>query len=144
MDSNDKSTENATLPNFDAIRHVDTNGKEYWLARDLYELLGYSTWRRFSEVIARARQACISLKINTEDHFDNVVKMIETGKGAQRKVDDVALSRYACYLIVQNGDPSKPVIAAGQTYFAVQTRRQEIADAEAFKRLSEDEKRLFP
>lgn len=83
------------------------------------------------------------MKIESSDHFDNVVKLIEAGKGAQREVDDVALSRYACYLIVQNGDPSKPVIAAGQTYFAVQTRRQELADEEAFARLDEDQKRLF-
>lgn len=83
------------------------------------------------------------MKIESSDHFDNVVKLIEAGKGAQREVDDVTLSRYACYLIVQNGDPSKPVIAAGQTYFAVQTRRQELADEEAFARLDEDQKRLF-
>lgn len=83
------------------------------------------------------------MKIESSDHFDNVVKLIEAGKGAQREVDDVTLSRYACYLIVQNGDPSKPVIAAGQTYFAVHTRRQELANEEAFARLDEDQKRLF-
>lgn len=143
MDNTQNNDEQATLPNFDAIRHLDDDGREYWFARELYPLLGYTTWRRFTEVVDRAKTACVAMKIESSDHFDNVVKLIEAGKGAQREVDDVALSRYACYLIVQNGDPSKPVIAAGQTYFAVQTRRQELADEEAFARLDEDQKRLF-
>lgn len=132
-----------TPPDFDAIRHFDENGVEYWLARELYPMLGYTTWRRFCEVVERAKEACKTSGIPPKDHFDNAVKMIELGKGGQRQVEDIALSRYACYLIVQNGDPSKPVIAAGQTYFAVQTRRQELSDQEAFNRLSDDQKRLF-
>lgn len=90
-----------------------------------------------------AKQACFSLNINVDDHFNNTVKIIEIGKGAQRQVEDIALSRYACYLIVQNGDPTKPVIAAGQTYFAIQTRRQELKDQETFVELSDDQKRLL-
>ena len=133
----------ATPPDFDAIRHFDENGVEYWLARELYPILEYATWQRFVGVIERAKQACFSLNINVDDHFNNTVKMIELGKGGQRRVEDIALSRYACYLIVQNGDPTKPVIAAGQTYFAIQTRRQELKDQEAFVELSDDQKRLL-
>ena len=137
------SNERVSFLDFDACRHLDENGKEYWFARDLYPLLGYTTWRRFSEVIDRAKLACTSLKIRVEDHFDNIVKMVSLGSGSSREVQDIALSRYACYLIVQNGDPSKPVIALGQTYFAVQTRRQELADQKTFTDLSEDERRLY-
>ena len=104
MDNTQNKDEQATLPNFDAIRHLDDDGREYWFARELYPLLGYTTWRRFTEVVDRAKTACVAMKIESSDHFDNVVKLIEAGKGAQREVDDVALSRYACYLIVQNGD----------------------------------------
>lgn len=143
MDNTQNNNEQASLPNFDAIRHLDDDGREYWFARELYKPLGYSTWQRFLGVVERAKHACKALKINEFDHFNNDVKLIEVGKGAQREIDDIALSRYACYLIVQNGDPSKPVIAAGQTYFAVQTRRQELADEEAFAQLDEDQKRLF-
>ena len=143
MDSNDKPAEEATLPNFDAIRHVDEDGEEFWFARELYKMLGYSRWQRFLPVIEKAKQACISLNINPDDHFTNLGKMVGLGSGSERKIEDVSLSRYACYLIVQNGDPSKPVIAAGQTYFAVQTRRQELSDEEAFNQLSDDQKRLF-
>lgn len=133
----------ATPPDFDAIRHFDENGVEYWLARELYPILEYATWQRFVGVIERAKQACFSLNINVNDHFSNTVKMIELGKGGQRQVEDIALSRYACYLIVQNGDPAKPVIAAVQTYFAIQTRRQELEDQEAFAELNDDQKRLL-
>lgn len=134
----------ATPPDFDAIRHFDENGVEYWLAREFYPILEYATWQRFVGVIERAKQACFSLNINVDDHFNNTVKMIELGKGGQRQVEDIALSRYACYLIVQNGDPTKPVIAAGQTYFAIQTRRQELNDQEeTFVELSDDQKRLL-
>ena len=137
------ATKPVGLPDFDALRHVDENGNEFWFARDLFPVLGYTTWRRFTEVIDRAKLACTSLKIPVDDHFDNIVKMISLGKGGTRKVPDIALSRYACYLIVQNGDPNKPVIALGQTYFAVQTRRQELADQKTFTDLSDDEKRLY-
>lgn len=143
MDNTQNNDEQATLPNFDAIRHLDDDGREYWFARELYPLLGYSRWQRFQAVIEKAKTACKSLKINDSDHFTNLGKMVDLGSGSSREIDDVALSRYACYLIVQNGDPSKPVIAAGQTYFAVQTRRQELADEEAFAQLDEDQKRLF-
>ena len=142
MDNTQNNDKQATLPNFDAIRHLDDDGREYWFARELYPLLGYTTWRRFLEVVGRAKTACVAMKIEPSDHFDNTVKMVELGSGSSREIDDVALSRYACYLIVQNGDPSKPVIAAGQTYFAIQTRRQELADEEAFAKLDEDQKRL--
>ena len=131
----------ATPPDFDAIRHFDENGVEYWLARELYPLLGYSRWQRFLPVVTKAKEACVSSNINVEDHFTSVGKMVELGSGSTRELEDIALSRYACYLIVQNGDPTKPVIAAGQTYFAIQTRRQEIEDQEAFVELNDDQKR---
>lgn len=133
----------ATPPDFDAIRHFDENGVEYWLARELYPLLGYSRWQRFLPVVTKAKEACVSSNINVEDHFTNMGKMVGLGSGATRELEDIALSRYACYLIVQNGDPTKPVIAAGQTYFAIQTRRQEIEDQEAFDELNDDQKRLL-
>lgn len=133
----------ATPPDFDAIRHFDENGVEYWLARELYPLLGYSRWQRFLPVVTKAKEACVSSNINVEDHFTNMGKMVGLGSGATRELEDIALSRYACYLIVQNGDPTKPVIAAGQTYFAIQTRRQEIEDQEAFVELNDDQKRLL-
>lgn len=129
---------------FESIKHLDENGAEYWLARELYPLLEYSTWQKFLSVIERAKTSCSSFNINEQDHFNHMVKKVILGSGAERQVEDIALSRYACYLIVQNGDPSKPVIAAGQTYFAIQTRRQELADEEnGFGELSDDEKRLF-
>lgn len=133
----------ATPPDFDAIHHFDENGVEYWLARELYPLLGYSRWQRFLPVVTKAKEACVSSNINVEDHFTNMGKMVGLGSGATRELEDIALSRYACYLIVQNGDPTKPVIAAGQTYFAIQTRRQEIEDQEAFVELNDDQKRLL-
>lgn len=133
----------ATPPDFDAIRHFDENGVEYWLARELYPLLGYSRWQRFLPVVTKGKEACVSSNINVEDHFTNMGKMVGLGSGATRELEDIALSRYACYLIVQNGDPTKPVIAAGQTYFAIQTRRQEIEDQEAFVELNDDQKRLL-
>lgn len=127
---------------FEGIRHLDEAGSEYWLARELSPLLEYPQWRNFLTVLERARSACRASGQLVEDHFADMRKMVEIGSGAHREVEDVRLSRYACYLIVQNGDPSKPVIANGQTYFALQTRRQELADDHNFARLSEDEKRL--
>ncbi len=127
---------------FDAIRQQDTEGNEFWLARPLAKVLDYSQYRHFLPVLERAREACRNSGQNVADHMEDVLTMVEIGSGAQREVDDVRLSRYACYLIVQNGDPSKPVIANGQTYFALQTRRQELADDKKFTQLSEDEKRL--
>lgn len=143
MDSNNIQDEKVELPNFDAIRHYDEDGREYWLARELYPLLGYSRWQRFTPVIEKAKTTCKSLHINESDHFTHVGKMVDLGSGSTRSVEDIALSRYACYLIVQNGDPNKPVIALGQTYFAIQTRRQEISDQNAFNQLNDDEKRLY-
>ena len=127
---------------FESIRQVDDAGNEYWSARDLAPLLEYQDWRNFLQVIDKARIACTQSSKDTDDHFGDTTKMVAIGSGAQRPVPDVHLSRYACYLIVQNGDPAKPVIANGQTYFALQTRRQELADDAKFAQLSEDEKRL--
>ena len=127
---------------FESIRQNDASGAEFWLARDLAPLLDYPQWRNFVPVLEKARDACRNSGQPEADHFADVRKMVEIGSGAWREVEDVRLSRYACYLIVQNGDPSKPVIANGQTYFALQTRRQELADDAKFAQLSEDDKRL--
>lgn len=127
---------------FESIRNSDENGNEYWQARQLSRVLEYSEYRHFLPVIERAREACRTSGRAPKDHFEDILEMVEIGSGAKRQVEDVRLSRYACYLIVQNGDPSKEVIANGQTYFAIQTRRQELADDAQFARLSEDEKRL--
>lgn len=127
---------------FEGIRQSDDSGAEFWLARDLAPLLDYPQWRNFVPVLERAREACRNSGQPEGDHFADVRKMVEIGSGALREVEDVRLSRYACYLVVQNGDPGKPVIANGQTYFALQTRRQELSDDAKFAQLSEDEKRL--
>ncbi len=127
---------------FDSIRQQDEEGNEYWLARPLAKVLDYSEYRHFLPVLERAKEACRNSNQVIEDHFEDVLAMVEIGSGAKRELPDVRLSRYACYLVVQNGDPSKPVIANGQTYFAMQTRRQEQSDDEKFARLSEDDKRL--
>lgn len=127
---------------FEGICQIDADGNEFWSARELAPLLEYQDWRNFMQVVDKARLACEQSDRPVADHFGDVTKMVSIGSGAQRPVPDVQLSRYACYLIVQNGDPSKPVIANGQTYFAMQTRRQELADESKFAQLSEDEKRL--
>ena len=127
---------------FEGIRQLDEHGDEFWSARDLAPLLEYQDWRNFMQVVDKARVACGQSGRAVADHFGDATKMVPIGSGAQRPVSDVYLSRYACYLIVQNGDPSKPVIANGQTYFATQARRQELADDGKFAQLSEDEKRL--
>lgn len=128
---------------FEELRHVADDGGEYWSARELYPVLEYSAWQKFEPVILKAMTACENSGRAPADHFTRVSKLIEAGKGAERKIEDYRLSRYGCYLIVQNSDPSKPVIAAGQTYFAIQTRRQELSDDEAFQELSEEGKRLY-
>jgi DNA-damage-inducible protein D len=128
---------------FEAIRHEDEQGNEFWSAREFYKLLGYSTWQKFQTAIEQAKIACENSGQAISDHFNLEVKMITAGKGAKRKTEDYQLSRFACYLIVQNADPSKPIVALGQTYFAVQTRRQEIADELALSALPEDQKRLI-
>ena len=127
---------------FEDIKHIDENGKEYWLARELMPLLEYSKWERFSNAIENAKIACEKSGYNVDDHFPEVGKMIKIAKGGQRKVLDYKLSRYACYLIVQNADPRKKVIALAQTYFAIQTRKQELSEKE-YNELTEDEKRLY-
>jgi DNA-damage-inducible protein D len=127
---------------FEGIRQLDPDGNEYWSARKLAKVLDYSEYRHFLPVIERAREACQNSGHPLADHIEDILDMVAIGSGAQREVADVRLSRYACYLIVQNCDPSKPVIANGQTYFAMQTRRQELEDSAKFAQLSEDDKRL--
>lgn len=125
---------------FEDIKHYNENGQEYWLARELQPILEYRQWRRFEEAIDRAKLACKNSGYDVSDHFADVGKTIQMPKGAHRTIPDYMLSRYACYLIVMNGDPRKEVIAVGQTYFAVKTRQQELI--EHYDELSEDQKRL--
>ncbi|QEZ48343.1 DNA damage-inducible protein D [Cupriavidus oxalaticus] len=128
---------------FESIKQLNEDGFEFWFARDLQPLLDYAHWEGFRRVIDKAVEACSRSGQCSTDHFRQVRKMVSIGSGARRAIEDFELSRYACYLVVQNGDPSKPVIANGQTYFAIQTRRQELADTAPFGRLSEDERRLM-
>lgn len=133
-----------SIPVFEQIKRIDDYGNEYWSARDLSKVLEYSEYRHFLPVIERAKEACKNSKQNIFDHFEDILDMIDLGKGAQREVESVRLSRYACYLIVQNASPEKEVVALGQTYFAVQTRLREIQQMESYTKLSsEEEKRLF-
>lgn len=127
---------------FEGMRQTDAEGNEFWLARQLANVLEYSQYRHFLPVVAKAQEACANSGQATADHFEDVLTMVDIGSGAKRQIEDIRLSRYACYLIVQNGNPSKPVVANGQTYFAIQTRRQELANDSGFGQLSEDEKRL--
>jgi DNA-damage-inducible protein D len=126
-------TVNSPHKDFESIKHIDAEGIEYWTARELLEVLGYSEWRNFEDVIKKAKKSCINSNQNIEDHFVDVTKMIKIAKDALREIADFRLDRYACYLIAQNGDVRKRQIALAQTYFAIQTRLQE---------LSADEKRL--
>ena len=119
---------------FEDIKHIDEMGREYWSARELKSILGYSQWRRFNDVIEKAKIACKNSNYNITDHFANVGKMVRTGDSS-RMINDYKLSRYACYLIAQNGDARKPIIALAQTYFAIQTRRQELNDEKYNKRI---------
>ncbi len=145
------SKNNSTLSDNIEVEHHHTfeslkqekEGMEFWSARRLAKALDYSEYRHFLPVIEKAKEACKNSSHAIKDHFEDILEMIKIGKGGNRQANDIKLSRYACYLIVQNGDPSKPVIANGQTYFAIQTRRQELAENQAFQQLKEDEKRLF-
>lgn len=123
---------------FESIKKIDENGVEYWEARELMPILGYPNWQKAEDVIARAAKACINSGQDVDNHFNQLVKMVRIGSDSVRKVGDWKLDRYACYLIAQNGDPNKQEIALAQTYFAIQTRKQEV-----FEHLSEAEKRLF-
>ena len=128
---------------FEEIKQTDTDGNEFWYARALAKVLDYTDFRNFLKVIEKAKEACINSGQEVADHIVELNEEIKHGKGATTTYFSYALSRYACYLIVQNADPSKPVIANGQTYFAVQTRRQELQNDEAFNQLKEDEQRLY-
>lgn len=125
---------------FESIKQFTDEGREFWYARDLQSVLDYAKWSTFTNVINKAKEACENSGVNVLDHFADVGKKVELGSGALREIDDLMLSRYACYLIVQNGDPRKEIIAQGQSYFAVKTREREVQ--EQFEELSEDEKRL--
>lgn len=128
---------------FEKIKHFNEIGQEYWSARELFSVLEYIKWDKFLNVITKAKEACKNSGQVIEDHFPRVEKMVELGSGAKKDVGDIQLTRYACYLIIQNADPRKEIIALGQTYFAIQTRRAELIE-EAFERLeTEEEKRLF-
>ncbi len=123
---------------FERIKRVNETDNEYWESRDLAELLEYTQYRNFEAVIEKAKLACINSGHRIEDHFADVSKMIFIGKGGQRAVSSILMSRYACYLTIQNADPQKEIVAQGQTYFAIQTRRQELEDE-----LLEDERRII-
>ena len=123
---------------FERIRKVNEAGNEYWESRDLAEVLEYTQYRNFEAVIEKAKLACFNSGHRIEDHFADVSKLIEIGKGGRREIKVALLSRYACYLVIQNADPGKEIVAQGQTYFAIQTRRQELADGRV-----EDEKRVM-
>jgi len=125
---------------FDSLKKVNEYESEYWLARELAQALEYTQWRNFQNVIEKAKEACKNSNNQVVDHFADISKMIDLPKGATREIDDIMLSRYACYLIVQNADPSKEIVALGQSYFALKTREKELD--EEFKQLSEDKKRL--
>ena len=127
---------------FEDIKHIDENENDYWLARELQNVLGYHQWRSINELIERAKVACRESKYSIADHFAVQSKMIKLAKGATRNVIDYKLSRYACYLIVMNGNSQKQIIALAQTYFAIQTRKQELSEKE-YNELTEDEKRLY-
>ena len=128
---------------FEQIKKINEIGQEYWSARELHTTLSYISWDKFLNVITKAREACENSGQSIADHFSRVEKMVPIGSGATRDIGDLHLTRYACYLIIQNADPSKEVVALGQTYFAVQTRKQELLE-DAFEKLgSEEEKRLF-
>ena len=128
---------------FENIKQLDKDGNEFWYARALSKLLEYSDFRNFTKVINKAKEACTNSGQEISEHIVEVNEVVLGGSGVSNPYPSFALSRYACYLVVQNADPSKPIVANGQTYFALQTRRQELKDDEAFIQLKENEKRLF-
>ena len=137
-----KEMEKAYHKRFEEIKHTDEKGIEFWYARELMPILQYSNWQNFEKIINKAKTSCENSKINVLDHFTDINKMVQIGSGAERKQQDYKLTRYAGYLIAQNGDSRKEVIALAQTYFAIQTRRQEISEKEYYE-LTEDEKRFY-
>lgn len=142
METDIRST--PTPPVFEQIKRLDEYGSEYWSARKLSKVPEYSEYRHFLPALERAKEACHNSGQNVADHFEDILEMVTIGSKAERQIESVKLSRYACYLIVQNADPAKEVVALGQTYFAVQTRLQEIRQTEEYNKLgSDDEKRLF-
>ena len=131
-----------TNETFEDIKHIDENGIEFWYARELQNVLDYKEWRKFENVINKAKQACENSNISTFEHFVDADKLSKRANNAEVIISDYKLSRYACYLIAQNGDSRKKVIALAQTYFAIQTRKQEITEKE-YSMLTEDEKRFY-
>lgn len=138
-----QNLQNQHQHSFESIRHIDDDGTEFWYARELQPVLEYAKWERFQNVLRKAETACENSGHLIEHHFYPIDKVVELGSGAKRRIQDYCLSRYACYLIVQNGDPKKAVIANGQTYFAIQTRRQELEEDSEFRQLDESEKRIL-
>ena len=137
-----RKNDNYDNQTFDDIKHIDENGTECWYARELQFVLNYKEWRKFENVINKAKESCKNSGISEFEHFVDVDKTIKMPKGATKNIKDYKLTRYACYLIAQNGDTRKKVIALAQTYFAIQTRKQEISEKE-YSSLTEDEKRLY-
>ena len=137
-----KIDNNYTNNIFEDIKHIDEYGNEYWFARDLQKVLEYKDWRNFLKVLDKAKEACCNSRFNVDEQLVEVNKLSKRNNNAIVNIQDYKLSRYICYLIVQNADPSKEVVALGQTYFAVQTRKQEITEQE-YDSLSDDEKRFY-
>ena len=137
-----EKNQNYTNETFEDIKHIDENGIEFWYARELMKILEYNKWENFENVINKAKDACKNSGITVIEHFPDVRKTIKMPKGAEKTIIDYELTRYACYLIAQNGDSRKKVIALAQTYFAIQTRKQEISEKE-YSSLTEDEKRFY-
>lgn len=133
-----------TVSIFESIRKIDENGVEYWSSRDLARVLGYADYRNFLAVINKAKEACVNSANEVVEHFGDVTEMITIARGAVRPIETIRLTRYACYLTVQNADPNKVIVAQAQTYFAIQTRIAEVQQMDEYNQLStEEEKRLF-